>query len=226
MYVSEHLNRIPASMIPGDHGIMTQRSEATVTDEGVIVFGLPYWSAELQVLADSKNRKVTVYSDPDCVNEVTVLAEGQEVPILGKLAWTMMSDLTVAEALEYQAFACATAPEQTANFETRLMLARKRRYDDVKRKGLEAKLPRSFMTIAEAEAKAQTIIHVRSASQGQIPGTVPPGSVAAASPSDGVFKVGSGFEGPIDAQATKFQDDLEERQPRSFGRPKTKGKLK
>ena len=202
------------------------RSKAIVSDEGVRVFGLPYWSPELQVLADGKKRKVTVYSDPDCVNEVTVLAEGQDGPILGKLAWTMMSDLTIAEALEYQAFACATDSEQTADYETRLMLARKRRYDDVERKGLEAKLPRSFMTIAEADAKARTIIHVRNSSQTPLPGTVPPGSIASASPATGVFNVGPGFEGPIDAQATKSQDNTEERQTRSFGRPKSGGKLK
>lgn len=202
------------------------RSEATVTHEGVRVFGLPYSSEAIQVMAESKNRKVTVFSDPDCVNEVTVLQEGNDTPVLGELTWTMMSDLTVAEALEFQAYACSGPTDGAADYETRLLKARKRRHDDVKRKGLEEKLPRSFMTIAEAEAKAQTIIQVRNARQEPLSGTASPGEVSAPSSTGGIFKVGSGFDGPIDSDKDAPPATSEATEKRHFGRPKSEGNLK
>lgn len=199
------------------------RSKATVTDEGVMAFGIPYNSAELQVLADSKNRKVTVFTDPDCVNEVTVLQEGNDTPILGQLSWTMLSDLTLAEAQEFMAFACS---ENEETYENNLMQARTRRYEEVKRKGLEAKLPRSYMTIAEAEAKAKTITHVRNAKQKPLPGTLPPGSVAKATPTNGVYQVGAGFQEPADPMGPAPTEDSEKPVTRHFGRPKSDGTLK
>lgn len=202
------------------------RSEATVTDEGVKAFGLPYWSPELQELSDSPNRKVTVYSDPDCTNEVTVLVEGRNEPILGVLAWTALSDLTIPEALEYQAMACAEEPGETEDFEARLARARRRRFDDVKRKGLEKKLARSFMTIAEAEAKAETIVFARSPHQGPHPGSTPPGMIGSEFTTDGVHNIGDGFDDALDAQTGAIDEPRPMQPVREYGRPNSEGKLK
>lgn len=202
------------------------KTQASVTDEGVKVFGLPYWSPELQELSDSPNRKVTVYSDPDCTNEVTVLVEGREHPILGVLAWTAMSDLTISEALEFQAFACAEDPSETRDIEARLAKARRRRFDDVKRKGLEKNLPRSFMTQAEAEAKAKTIIFARDPFEGPAAGSMRPGVVASEAETDGVYDIDGGFNDALEADQNGKTDRQSRRNIRDFGRPKSEGKLK
>lgn len=202
------------------------KTQTTVTDEGVMAFCLPYWSPELQELSDSPNRKVTVYSDPDCTNEVTVLVEGREHPILGVLAWTAMSDLTIPEALEFQALVCAEDPSDTRDFEARLAKARRRRFDDVKQKGMEKNLSRSFMTRAEAEAKAKTIVFARAPFEGPAAGSMRPGVVASEDETDGVYDIDGGFDDALEASQYRKSDPKSPRQVRDFGRPKSEGKLK
>jgi hypothetical protein len=202
------------------------KSEATVTDEGVKAFGIPYSSPELQKLSDAKNRKVTVYSDPDCVDEVTVLIEGRDDPILGVLSWTALKGMSVPEALEFGTRVRAEDPSETHDFEGRLARARRRRRDDVRSKGLEENIPKSFMTIKEAKAKAAMMVYGQDPHQRPLPNTTPPGMVASEAATIGVHDIGGGFDDVArsadqeGANRAKVDDSFD------LGKPDVEGKLK
>ncbi|WP_339108570.1 hypothetical protein [Thioclava sp. GXIMD4216] len=213
-----------AEICPHDRLIhLGWKSKATISDEGVKAFGLPYNSPELQAVRDHVHGKVSVFSDPDCTNHVTILIEGHPDPILGYLTWTAMSDMTIPEFLAIAEAARAEDPEETEEFEARLARARRARFDQLHFIAVEHKLARSYMTIAEAQKKAEIVTagqHSRPYSA--LPGTVDPGSIADEHASAGIRKVGAGFKPPLDGSlAPKEAPNTAEPLPK----PDTKGKL-
>ena len=180
-----------AAQINDDYGVVTEVTAhdrrtnlgicvaATVTDEGVKAFGLPYNSPELQEFRDQLTGQVAVYVDPDCVNHVTVIIEGEPKPILGHLCWTAMKDLTLEEFLEVARRARAEDPGETKAFDARLARARRELHDRMHQVAREHKLPRSYMTIEEAETKARLLTAGQHASPRlPTPGTAAPGTIA------------------------------------------------
>lgn len=194
-----------ARQINEDYGIVNEVSAhdrrihlgwsryATVTDEGVKVFGLPFNSAELQSVKDSLTGKVKVFIDPDDIKHSTVLIEGHSKPILANLTWTEMQDQTLGEFFEIARAARAEDPAETELNEERLARARRNLGDQMHEIARKHNLPRSYMTIAEAEAKAKLLItgqhsHLRSPS----PGAATPGTIAGDGPVAGIRMIGSG----------------------------------
>lgn len=200
-------------------------NKVKITDEGVKVFGLPYNSPELQAGRDHVREKVAVYSDPDCTNHVTILIEGYPDPILADLSWTAISDLSVPEFLAIAEAARAEDPEETENFEARLARIRRDRFDRMHFIAVEHKLARSYMTIAEAQKKAD-VVTAGQHSQGRtpLPGTVQPGSIADSTAGIGVRKVGPGFQPAIDGQVVPSNDGTDASQ-QALPKPDTTGKL-
>lgn len=82
------------------------------------------------------------------------------------------------------------------------------------------------MTIAEAEAKAETIVFARSPHQGPHPGSTPPGMIGSEFLTDGVHNIGSGFEDALDAQTSAIDKPRPMQPVREYGRPNSEGKLK
>lgn len=197
------------------------KSKATVTDDGVKAFGLPYTSPDLQLLRDKIQTKVTVCSDPDLVDEVTILVEGHPKPILGRLAWTAMKGLTIPEFLEFAASVRAETPEETIDFESQRIRSARTRFEQMRQTALEHKLPRSFMTRAEAEAKAKVVMTGVHAPVAPTPNTAKPGSMGSPDPIEGVRNVGKGFR-----LGTKAHQDTGIRPKTEIPKkPNTKGKL-
>lgn len=198
------------------------KSVATVTDDGVKVLGLTYSSGELQLLRDKIRGKVSVYSDPELVDEVTILVEGHPKPILGGLTWTAMKGLTVPEALEFAATVRAETPEETIDFESQRIRAARKRFDYMKHTAIEHKLPRSYMTREEAEAKAKVVMTGLHGPVSPTQNTALPGTIGSADPVVGVRKIGKGFQDkahrPENSPTTTSSEPLQ--------KPDTKGKLK
>lgn len=197
------------------------RTEAVVTDEGVKVFGLPYTSPDLQSLRDRIHEKVSVYSDPDLIDEVTILVKGHARPILARLSWTAMKGLTISEFLEFSASMRAETPDETIDFESQRIRSERKRFEQMRHVATKHNLLRSFTTREEAEAKARVVAAGLHAPTERTPNTAKPGSIGQPSLVDGVRKVGAGFLPPIE------NEDQETRQSdlRKLKRPDTEGKL-
>lgn len=125
--------------------------EATITDEGVKVFGLPFNSPELQKFRDSERRKVAVYCDPDCTNEATVIIEGHPDPVRVELSWSEMCDMSIPEFLAVYEKMRASDPSNMRDERPRLARVRQEMFEFLRTKAIENGLARSYMTRAEAE---------------------------------------------------------------------------
>ncbi|MEM1361259.1 MAG: hypothetical protein AAGF94_06020 [Pseudomonadota bacterium] len=198
------------------------RREATITDEGVLVFGLPFNSADLQKFRDTEVRKVSVYVDADCINVATVVIKGEPEPLDVEISWTAMRDITLAEFLAHAQHVRAEDPECTSNFELSLAKTRDAMFEDLRRKAIEADIPRSYMTIEEAQTKADVIMRgVHTYQPAVTPGTVPPGSLGDLEGGiDGVYDIGEGFVEPLDGDLAETDDET-----KKLSRPNLDGKL-
>ena len=191
-----------------------------ITKMGVKFLGLPFNSAALQQLGEHHRSKVTICVDPDDISHATILAEGHSEPILADLSWTAVKDLTLQEFLTYAKMARAEDPELAVDFERTLARVRRERFDHMREITVDRKLPRSYLTAAEATQMAEQILAgVPSAQAEPLPGTVAPGSLDDENLLEGSWDIGTGFDPSIDG--THEQDGV---QP-DFERPNVTGKL-
>ncbi|MGB1264730.1 MAG: hypothetical protein ACPG6L_03295 [Nereida ignava] len=201
------------------------RVSAKITDEGVKAFRLPFNSPELQVIGDNHNSKVSVFVDPDWINEATVLVEGYEDPILVNLTWTALNDLTLAEYLKIAETMRAEDPAITAECEARLARVRRAREDHMHFLALEHKLPRSYMTIAECQKKADIVMAGQHASKHlSIKGTTPAGLVSAEDALPESSSIGAGFQPALEGQVEN-DTNTAVLEMELFKAPDIKGKL-
>jgi hypothetical protein len=171
------------------------KSEVTPTDEGVRVFsGIWYNSDELQTLVDdSAVGKVTVFVDPDDVNEATVLIPGEAKLIRVQLQVTAYADLTVPQVLQLMQDYRKEDPSVTEIHEDRLAKTRRARFEQLKSIGVEQRLSRSSSTIEECITKGKAVF--AGARVVPTPGmlnTVRPGEIMSSGDGPGVFKIGAG----------------------------------
>lgn len=191
-----------------------------ITHEGVKAFGLPFNSVELQAAGEIHRGKVKVFVNPDDISFATVLIEGRSAPIAAELSWTAVQDLTLPEFFEAAELARKSDPQLTQEFESTLNSVVRERFDHMERIASEKKLPRSYITIAEAERKASEILRgVHSARTIPHEGSATPGSLNELSMQDGAYKIAGGFENPLEHQAEPQHDEL------FTALPDTKGKL-
>jgi hypothetical protein len=206
---------------PPDHDRRIQlgwASEVKITDEGVKVFNLPYSSKALQQLRDEVTGKVTVYVDPDNIADATVLIVGHPDPILVELKWTAMRDLTLPEFLEVALQARKETPEETRLIESQLARIRGARENHMKNLAIENKLPRSFMTLAEANAKARVIRSGLHESRPEKP-------MAGTTPAGGIMDAARDVLPDHAADQNDATDGQDISEPTRFAPPKDTGKL-
>lgn len=185
--------------------------------------GLPFNSPELQRHRDSVHRKVAVYADPDSTNEVTVMVRGCAELIMADLSWTAMRDMTFAEYLSHAEAVRAEDPRESRNFDLRLARMRNERFDMLRRAAIERDIPRSYMTIDEARAKADRLTSGMHAYRPEpMLGTVAPGMIGRLGDLQEAWDIGDGFSPAIDGQIGGPEGSP---QPAQFGRPNTEGKL-
>lgn len=184
------------------------KHQCKITHEGVKAFGLPFNSVELQRAGETFRGKVTVFVNPDDIGFATILLEGHLKPILAELSWTEMKDLTLSEFFIYAQLARAEDPQLTKGFEETMNRVRRERADHMARIAAEKKLPRSFMTYAEAQKLSEELLTgVHSSRTVEIEGAVTPGSLSDPFLNDGRYDIKDGFEAPIEQQTTPTQED-------------------
>lgn len=216
--------------------------EVTPNDEGVRVFsGIWYSSKQFQVAVDEyPATKVSVYIDPENVNEATAVIPGVASVFRLQLQVTAFADLTVPEVLELTQAYLREHPSITDIYEDRIASMRRKLFDQLRKIGVEKKLPRSYSTFDECAAKASHLYAgtriVRSFPEAQ---TVPPGEISSNYSGPGVFPIG-GDEAVIERQENdvnsdrphKSADNTRREQSKVdnkhtlIGRPKKKGTFK
>lgn len=222
---AEEINeKFGAILPPTAHDFRIQlgfKHRCQISHEGVKAFGLPYNSPELQLAGEQAKGKATVFVDPDQIAFATVLLEGRPEPILADLSWTEMSDLTLKEFFIIAEIARAEDPQLTESFEGTLARVRQERSDQMTDIASKNKLPRSFMTLDEANKKARAILAgVHSPRVVEVAGAVKPGSLNDDDLSQGAFVIGDGFSEAIEPEPDETDPDF------LMSAPDIEGKLK
>ena len=136
-------------------------AKVTPTDEGVRTFsGIWFNSDELQRLRD-KHRvsgKVSVFVDPDDMNTATVVLPKIGTVVEVYLQITALADLTLVQILDVMAQLRKENQQATEVHEDRIMQVRRARHDLMQTIAVEKALPRSYVTMEEANAKAKAVI--------------------------------------------------------------------
>jgi putative transposase len=185
--------------------------KVTPSDEGVRVFsGIWFNSDELQTAIDdpkaygkSKQRQVSVFVDPDNLNEATVVLPRTPKPIKVRLQTSVFADMTLNEVLNLIMEYRKEDPTKTEMYEDRLANVRRNRQHILDRIGVEKGLSRSYHTREEIKSKARAAFRgARVVSSQGIPNTVSAGQITADRPEGKVFDFsrGAGF---VDATAVE-----------------------
>lgn len=183
--------------------------EVTPNDEGVrVLSGIYFNSPEFQVAVDDHAvSKVSIFVDPENVNEATAIIPGVAREFRLQLQVTAFADLTIPEVLELTEAHRREAPGITEIYEDRIASTRRKRFDQLKHIGVERRLARSHSTFEECRIKARHVFAgariVRPSEGGQ---TVRPGDLMASLQGPGVFLIGDGGA-EIDHQERKQEAD-------------------
>ncbi|WP_223631682.1 integrase catalytic domain-containing protein [Rhodobacter sp. TJ_12] len=208
-------------------------------DEGVRVLeGLFYSSDEFQLAIDGYQGKVAVYLDPDNLNFATAVIPRDPEPYKLALQTTAFADLTASEFLELMTHYRRENPELTTLYEDRIAKVRLERHDQLKKIGVERRLPRSYVTQAEACKKAKSLFASSRLVNTHVPlDTVAPGSLATATSGPGILPLGAENvidhepEGPVSTPALPARKPKPKAEkpssepPVRLGRPAQKGEI-
>ncbi|AXI47862.1 hypothetical protein C1J03_18720 [Sulfitobacter sp. SK012] len=171
------------------------KSEVTPNDEGVRVFsGIWYNSEAFQIAIDREpGVKVTVFVDPDNVTEATAIIPGVAGEFRLQLQVTAFADLTVSEVIEVTQAYRKENPGVTEIYEDRIASEQRRRFDQLRKIGVERNLPRSYSTIDEIRNRAASVFSgarvIQSSGNTQ---TVRPGDINSGVSGPGVLSIGNG----------------------------------
>jgi putative transposase len=170
-------------------------SEVTPNDEGVRVFsGIWYNSDELQKVVDDPTvTKVTVFVDPDDVNEATVITPHVNKPVRVQLQITAFADMTLPQVLELMQAHRKEDPEITEIHEDRLAKTRRQRFDQLKAIGVERRLSNSSSTFEECKTKSRAVFAGARIIQTTVTeNAVRPGEIMSSTTGPGVYNIGNG----------------------------------
>lgn len=211
--VYEEINKTRGIIAPIDPDVrrihLCWEEKVKPNDEGVRVFsGIWFNSDALQAALEdpkaygrSSERKVSVFVDPDNLNEATVVLPRTATPIKVELQTTVFADLSINEALNLLMEYRKENPTVTEIHEDRLAKVRRARANFLDTIGVEKGLTRSYQTQAEIKRKASEVFRgSRLVGSKAIPGTVPAGQITAERPEGIVFDF-SGDDAIIDATA-------------------------
>jgi putative transposase len=166
------------------------------TSEGVRVFsGIWFNSPELQQAIEdtqgyerSGQRQVSVYVDPDNLNEATVVLPRTTAPIRVQLQSSVFADMTINEVLHLVRAYRKEDPTTTEIHEDRLAKVRRERRDLLDSIGVEKGLARSYQTRAEIKAKARQVFQgARIVASKGVAGAASAGHITAARPDGRIF---------------------------------------
>jgi hypothetical protein len=166
------------------------------TSEGVRVFsGIWFNSPELQQAIEdtqgydrSRQRQVSVYVDPDNLNEATVVLPRTTAPIRVQLQSSVFADMTVNEVLHLVRAYRKEDPAATEIHEDRLAKVRRERRELLDSIGVEKNLARSYQTRAEIKAKARQVFKgARIIASKGVEGAARAGQITAARPDGKIF---------------------------------------
>ncbi|PVA09372.1 hypothetical protein DC366_14740 [Pelagivirga sediminicola] len=161
-------------------------------DEGVRVLeGLFYSSDEFQIAIERYQGKVTVYIDPDDLNFATAVIPYDPEPYTLRLQTTVFADLTVSELLELMTQYRRENPELTTLYEDRIAKVRLERHDQLKKIGVERRLPKSYVSVDEARKRAKGLFASSRLVQTHVPlDTVAPGTLDTVISGPGILPIG------------------------------------
>lgn len=161
-------------------------------DEGVrVLSGLFYSSDDFQEEIDNWPGKVSVFIDPDNLNFATAVIPGNQKLFRLPLQTTVFADLTVSEFLNLMESYRREDPETTTLYEDRIAKVRLERHERLKNIGIERRLPRSYVTVAEARAKARVLFAASRLVETPVPSnTAAPGTLANCGSGPGVLPIG------------------------------------
>lgn len=137
--------------------------------------------------------KISVFVDPENVNEATAIIPGVAREFRLQLQVTAFADLTIPQVLELTEAHRREHPDVKKIYEDRIASTRRKRFDQLRQIGVERRLSRSHSTFEECRTKARHVFGgariVRSSAIGQ---TVRPGEITANMHGPGVFLIGDG----------------------------------
>lgn len=171
------------------------------TSEGIRVFsGIWFNSPELQQAIEdtdgydrSRKRQVSVFVDPDNLNEATVVLPRTTAPIRVQLQTSVFADMTINEVLNLVRAYRKEDPATTELYEDRLAKVRRERRDILERIGVEKGLSRSYQTLAEIKAKARIIFQgARVIASNGVQGAANAGQLTAERPNGKIFNFTGG----------------------------------
>jgi hypothetical protein len=189
--------------------------KATPNDEGVCVFsGFWFNSDALQAALEdpkaygrSRERKVSVFVDPDNLNEATVVLPKTAKPIKVELQTTVFADLSINEALNLMMEYRKENPTVTEIHEDRIAKVRRARANFLDTIGVEKGLARSYQNRDEIKRKARDVFRgSRFVRSKVIPATVSAGQITAEKPDGMVFDF-SGDDAIIEGTAMEAEAD-------------------
>ncbi len=166
------------------------------TSEGVRVFsGIWFNSPELQQAIEDtqgydryRQRQVSVYVDPDNLNEATVVLPRTTAPIRVQLQSSVFADMTINEVLNLVRAYRKEDPSTTEIHEDRLAKVRRERRELLDSIGVEKNLARSYQTRAEIKAKARQVFQgARIIASKGVEGAARAGQITAARPDGKIF---------------------------------------
>lgn len=218
--VYEEINRTRGALAPMDPDLrrihLCWEEQVTPTDEGVrVYYGIWFNSDALQEAiedpqgyAKSRERKVSVFVDPDNLNEATVVLPLTAAPIRVQLQTSIFADMTVNEALNLIQEYRREDPRTTQIHEDRLARVRRDRAHLLDTIGVEKGLSRSYVTRDEIKAKARALFRgARIIPSERIPDAVAAGQITAERPDGMVFDVSDGDSGILDGTAFEAAAD-------------------
>lgn len=225
--VYEEINRTRGIIAPIDPDTrrihLCWEEQVTPTDEGVRVFsGIWFNSDELQqaievskAQAISRDRRVSVFVDPDNLNEATVVLPRNPTPIRVRLQTSVFADMTINEVLNLVTEYRREDPTAREIYEDRLANIRQKRAHLLDTIGVEKGLSRSYQTRDEIKAKARALFRgARIVSSPGIPRAVAAGQITAEKPDGMIFNF-SVDGAVIEASALKPGEGQPEESPPS-----------
>lgn len=218
--VYAEINRTRGAIAPLDPDLrrihLCFEEQVTPTDEGVRVYSGIWFNSDAlqeaiedpQGYAKSKQRKVSVFVDPDDLNEATVVLPRTAAPVRVQLQTSIFADMTVNEALNLIQEYRREDPTTTQIHEDRLARVRRERAHLLDTIGVEKGLSRSYVTRDEIKAKARTLFRgARVIPSERIPDAVVAGQITAERPDGMVFDFSDGDSGILDRTAAEAAAD-------------------
>lgn len=205
--------------------------EVTPNDEGVRVFGGIWFNSEELQEDDQFDEKVTVYIDPDNLQQATVAIPRHPNLITVDLQSTVFADMTLAEVFDFMIEVRADNLEATEFYDDHLNQVRSELFGRIQRRRKERRISGSFISREEAEKLAQqAFAGVRLIRQSSVDNAAPPDDLTHFGTGSKSYPVGTAREliehhsvSPFDGAETTSAPDEAKLKQKSVPDPSSNG---